>query len=123
MEQINANEIRKIIVEELGALKYAEIKNVRDSLNSDFIKKELESFKKQKKLVIFRSVIFGLMAAVFAVQAMIGVKWLTYIYLIIALLAASTVGSELGSLKNKITIYKILDKLSNILKNVQGSAD
>ncbi len=46
MEQINANEIRKIIVEELGALRYAEIKNVRENLNSEFIGKELEKFKK-----------------------------------------------------------------------------
>ena len=120
MDQIDANKIRQILVEELGALRYAEIKKVRDSLNSGFIKKELESLKKQKKIIIFRSVIFGLMAVVFGVQAMIGVNWLSYIYLIIALLAAGSVGSELGTLNKRVTIYRILDKLSNILTASQN---
>ena len=120
MDQIDANKIRQILVEELGALRYAEIKKVRDSLNSGFIKIELESLKKQKKIIIFRSVIFGLMAVVFGVQAMIGVNWLSYIYLIIALLAAGSVGSELGTLNKRVTIYRILDKLSNILTASQN---
>ena len=123
MDKIDANEIRKIIVEELGALRYAEIKNVRENLNSEFIEKELEKFKKLKRTNMIRIVAFIVFVVLVGFRVHFEGGWFMYLYLCMGFLGAVAAGFDLGILHKRVTIYKILKKLSNVLKNVPGTSD
>ena len=119
MEQINSNKIRKIIVEELGALRYAEIKNVRENFNSEFIEKELEKLKKLKKNNIVRIVVSALLILLFGYAAKLSGGWQTYLFLCMGLLSGANAGYDLGILNKRTTIYKILKKLSDIVSSAE----
>ena len=96
----------------MGALRYVEIKNVRESLNSDFINKELKKFEKHKKNNIIRIVVTGLFVVLIGIGAHLSTGWFTYFFMCIAILGGASAGYDLGVLNKRITIYNLLNKLS-----------
>ena len=120
MEHVDANEIRKIIVEELGSLRYAEIKNVRENLHFEFIEKELEKYKKLKRNNVIRIVVSVLFIPLFVLSAKVSDSWLMYVYLTMGLVGGAAAGYDLGILNKRNTIYNILKKLSDVVSSTEN---
>jgi len=106
------NIFKQILLEELDYLTYAEKKNLRDSLDQDFINKELHRLDKQKKLTIFRTILLGICATIsiisFVTQYVHSQNLQYFFFLFLGIIGSVACGFELGSINKRKLIYPAL---------------
>lgn len=124
MENDAENIFKQILLEELDYLTYAEKKNLRDSLDQDFVNKELHRLDKQKKTTIFRTISFGIFATIsiisFVNQFVHSQNLQYFFFLFFGIIGSVACGFELGSINKRKLIYKILSHFSDYLNKTEG---